>query len=78
MMAEKVQAMREKADELEANITEENFEKLQEINQLIQDGNIAEAKELMAELDWYYGFGLKYDGLKVDFLKDSNHWNKIK
>lgn len=68
-MQAKVQAMRDQANELESNITEENFATLQEIEQLIADGNFEEAKALRSELDMF-GYGDK-----TDFKKDG-HWVK--
>ena len=56
LMEEKAVALEEKAQDIRDNITEENFEKLVEIHQLIQNGDREEAKELMEELD-FGGFG---------------------
>ena len=73
-MQAKVQAMRDKADELETNITEENFETLQQIYQLIEDGNFEEAKALKANLG-LFGSDSNYEGKKAGFRK-GGHWNK--
>jgi len=68
-MQAKVQAMHERADKLESNITEDNFETLQQIHQLIEDGNFEEAKALKADLD-IFDHGEK-TGFKV-----GGHWKK--
>ncbi len=74
MMQKKVQAMHDKADELKSQITEENFETMQEIYQLMQAGNMEEAKTLMADFEMF-GFGSYDKGMKAGF-KMGGHWNK--
>ncbi len=53
LMEEKAVALEERAQDIRDNITQENFEKLAEIHQLIQTGDRQGARELMGEL----GFG---------------------
>jgi len=71
-MQEKVQTMHDRADELESNITLERFEQLQQVHQLIQDGQKDEAKELMAELG-LKGFGPRVKGFKRGFHQGFQH-----
>lgn len=73
-MEAKVQGMRDWADELESKITEENFETMQEINRLIQAGDMEEAKALMADFTMF-GFGSHDKVMKAGF-KMGGHWNK--
>jgi hypothetical protein len=72
MMQKKVQAMHDRADVLEGQITEENFETMQEIYRLKQAGDIEGAKALMADFEMF-DFGDKV--MKAGF-KMGGHWNK--
>lgn len=65
-MEDVVSFYRQTLDEMEAQITEETFESLLEVYELIQEGRIEEAKALMEELD-LTGFGPKFKGLRLGF-----------
>jgi len=56
-MEERVTTMRQHADELEKNISQDTFDKLVQVHQLMKDGKIDEAKALRSELG-EIGFGL--------------------
>lgn len=74
MMQKKVQAMRDNANVLESQITEENFEIMQEIYRLKQAGDIEGVKALMADFE-IFGFGSHYKIMKAGF-KMGDHWNQ--
>jgi len=60
IMNEKADLMEEKAQEIRDNTTEDNFNILVEIHELIQDGDKEGAKELIEESDLgWSGFGMK-------------------
>ena len=50
VMQEKVQAMRDRANEMEGRINQETFDKFQEAHQLMQDGDVEGAKAIFEEL----------------------------
>ena len=56
-MEERITTMRQHADELEKNISQETFNKLVQVHQLMKEGKIDEAKALRSELG-EIGFGL--------------------
>lgn len=60
LMQERVTQMRQQADELAAKITPENFAKLIEAHQLINDSKIKEAKTILEEL----GLGGPHPGFR--------------
>lgn len=70
MMQKKVQAMRDKADELESQITEENYEIMLEIYRLKAEGDMEGVKALMEDSDM---FG-DYDK-KAGYMM-GGHWKK--
>ena len=60
IMNEKADLMEEKAQEIRDNTTEDNFNILVEIHELIQDGDKEGAEELIEESDLgWSGFGMK-------------------
>lgn len=55
-MNKKADAMEEKANQIRANITEEHFEEMFNIHQLMQEGNYGEVKRLKGEMGHMKGF----------------------
>jgi len=73
MMNEKVDSFCLKAEEMRGNITEENFDKMVQAHQLIQNGEKDEAMALMKEAGFGgdgYGYG---SGLKGGIMMNG-HW----
>ncbi len=56
LMNEKADSLEEKVSQIRESITQENFDKLSEIHQLLEDGKYDEARELKEEMG-LGGFG---------------------
>lgn len=67
LMQEKVELMRQKADEFASKINSDAFSKMLEIHELMADGKYEEARELREELGFGLGHGMR--GGKMGFGK---------